>query len=246
MKSGVPVVDLEPFRSGGEQDKRRVARAVDEACREIGFLVVVGHGVPADLLARAHTIARAFFDLNLETKQKYDPLPGGFPGYRGIGTEGLAYSLDQETPPDLKEAFTIGREDIGDDPYFACEQGRLCFKPNVWPTEVPEFKETWAPLYRAFDALATEVMRIFALGLDLPLHFFDGAVDKAVCALRAQLSRAGGEAVAGSAPRRCAHGLRHPHIRQHGGRAGRARGRSRRRGLGGGPRSSELVRAQHR
>jgi isopenicillin N synthase-like dioxygenase len=184
MKKSVPVIDLHPFRSGGEDDRRRVARAVDEACREIGFLVLVGHGVPLDLLERAHTVARTFFDLGVEAKQKYVGMPGGFQGYRAVGSEALSYSLDHETPPDLKEAFMVGRDDIGDEPYFTCELGRSCFMPNPWPIEVPALKETWVPLYRAFDALATDVMRVFALGLDLPLHFFDGVVDKAVCGLR--------------------------------------------------------------
>lgn len=185
MNKSVPIIDLHPFRSGGEEDKRRVARAVDEACREVGFLVLVGHGVPEDLIERGHAVTRKFFDLGGETKRKYEPEPGGFQGFRPVGSEGLSYSLDQEVPPDLKEAFTMGREDIEDEPYFTSEQGKMCFKPNPWPTEMPELKETGVPLYRAFDALATDVMRIFALGLDLPLHHFDGVVDKSVSALRA-------------------------------------------------------------
>jgi isopenicillin N synthase-like dioxygenase len=184
MIKSVPSIDLHPFRSGGEDDKRRVARAVDEACREIGFLVVVGHGVPHDLLERAHAASRKFFDLSVETKLGYEPPPGGFLGYRGVGSESLAYSLDQETPPDLKENFTTDRSDVWDDPYFTSAQGRMYFAPNRWPAEVPELQETWAPLYRALDGLATDLMRIFALALDLPLHFFDAVLDKNFGALR--------------------------------------------------------------
>jgi isopenicillin N synthase-like dioxygenase len=185
MIKSMPGIDLHPFHAGGEEDKRRVARAVDEACREIGFLVVVGHGVPQGLLEGAHAASRKLFDLSVEAKLAYEPAPGGFLGYRGVGSESLAYSLDQETPPDLKENFTIGRSDIGDDPYFTSPQGRMYFSSNPWPAEVPELHETWAPLYRAFDDLSTDLMRIFALALDLPIHFFDGVVDKSIGALRA-------------------------------------------------------------
>ena len=46
---------IHPFRAGGAEDQRRVARAVDEACREIGFLVASsGTGVPQDLIDRSH------------------------------------------------------------------------------------------------------------------------------------------------------------------------------------------------
>lgn len=32
----VPHIDIEPFRTGSEHDKRRVAREVGRACEEIG------------------------------------------------------------------------------------------------------------------------------------------------------------------------------------------------------------------
>jgi isopenicillin N synthase-like dioxygenase len=93
---------------------------------------------PVDLIERAHAASRRFFDLNVETKLGYAPAPGGYLGYRGVGSESLAYSLDEETPADLKESFTIGRGDVGDDPYFTSAQGKMYFPPNCWPGEVPE------------------------------------------------------------------------------------------------------------
>ena len=45
-ESAVPVVDIGPFLSGDAAGKEAVARAVDRACRCIGFLIVGGHGVP--------------------------------------------------------------------------------------------------------------------------------------------------------------------------------------------------------
>lgn len=185
MNKSIPAIDIHPFRTGTEEDRRRVARDVDAACREIGFLVVVGHGVPQAVIDGAHAASRRFFDLSVETKLRYEPPPGGFLGYRGVGSEGLSYSLDQETPVDLKEAFTTGRADVGDDPYFTSEQGRMYFPPNRWPAEVPELREAFGPLFRAFDALATDLMRIFALALDLPIDHFDPVLDKNIAALRA-------------------------------------------------------------
>src|SRR5262249_29019396 len=110
---------------------------------------------------------------------------GGFMGYHRVGAEALAYSLDQETPPDLKESFSAGRPDLGDDPYFTSEQGRMYFRPTPWPAEAPAMQQTLVPLYRAFDRLALDVMRIFALALDLPIHFFDAVIDKGIGAVRA-------------------------------------------------------------
>ena len=52
----VPVIDI----SG---DPRKVAAEVGAACGELGFLTVVGHGVPDDVAERAASATHAFFDL---------------------------------------------------------------------------------------------------------------------------------------------------------------------------------------
>jgi isopenicillin N synthase-like dioxygenase len=185
MKSSIPVIDLHPFLSGSDEERRKVASAVNAACRDVGFLVVVGHGIPQELIDRGHAAARRFFDLDEATKHKHDPPPGGYLGYRGLGAETLAHSLDEEAPVDLKETFTITRFDTRDEPYFTAPHGSIFFQPNPWPAEVPELQESWVPLYRAFDSVATTLMRVFALALDLPERFFDDKIDKNITALRA-------------------------------------------------------------
>jgi isopenicillin N synthase-like dioxygenase len=41
----VPVIDIAPYRSGSEASRRAVVQQVGDACREIGFLIIAGHGV---------------------------------------------------------------------------------------------------------------------------------------------------------------------------------------------------------
>lgn len=185
MQSRVSVVDISPFITGDAAGRQEVAAAVDRACREVGFLVVVGHGVPQALIDRAHAAARAFFDLDVEIKERYQPPPGGYVGYRGVASEGLSYSLDQETVPDFKEAYTVSRPDRGDDEYFTSPVGRMYIPDNPWPAEVPDFEASWTSLYRAMDRVATDLMRIFAAALALPTGFFDDKIDRNISALRA-------------------------------------------------------------
>ena len=40
----VPIIDMAPYWSGSEASKRALARQIDEACRDIGFLLISGHG----------------------------------------------------------------------------------------------------------------------------------------------------------------------------------------------------------
>ena len=184
MNSAIPVIDLRAFVAG-EPASREIVAAVDRAAREVGFFVVVGHGVPQKLVERAHATARAFFDLDTAIKERYQPPPGGFVGYRGVGSEGLAYSLDQETAADIKEAFTVARVDREEVPYFTSPIGRIYYPNNPWPIEVQDMEASWSTLYRAMDQVAWHLMRIFAAALDLPAPFFDDKIDRNISCLRA-------------------------------------------------------------
>lgn len=50
--AALPVIDFTAFRTGDLPARRQVARALDRACRETGFLYLVGHGVAPELVAR--------------------------------------------------------------------------------------------------------------------------------------------------------------------------------------------------
>ena len=51
----VPAIDIGSFLSGDPAGRRRVTAQVATACREIGFLVITNHGLPAG--ERYHVIA---------------------------------------------------------------------------------------------------------------------------------------------------------------------------------------------
>ena len=61
MTDVVPSVDLCPFIAGGADGKHAVAQAIKQACEEIGFFKIRGHGVPQALVERAFATADAFF-----------------------------------------------------------------------------------------------------------------------------------------------------------------------------------------
>ena len=66
------------------------------------------------------------------SKQRYS-VPVGGHGWIGPGAEANAYAEGTETPPDLKESFSLGAETATGDP----QVDRIWFAPNVWPAEVP-------------------------------------------------------------------------------------------------------------
>ena len=180
----VPVIDIAPFRTGGAADRQAVAAAVDRACKDIGFLVISGHGVDPGLIERTRATARAFFDLPLAEKQCVArPAPGVTRGYIGLHDESLARSRDpQAAGSDLNESLMIGPVDPP--PAQVAAAGGSHFAPNRWPERPMELRAVWTDYYRAMGELAATVMRIFATALDKPQTFFDDKIDHHISRLR--------------------------------------------------------------
>lgn len=180
----VPVIDVAPYLQGTPANRQAVAAQVGRACEQIGFFTIVGHGVPADLVARIDDISRRFFALPVEEKRKARGTNPG-KGYTGVGDEGLAYSLDQKVPVDLKEALAIGRVDTDGDSYFHRPEAEFFFSPNVWPERPLELRQVWTEYFAVMERLAADIMRIFATALDLPEGWFAPTIDRAINKLRA-------------------------------------------------------------
>jgi len=63
--NAVPLIDLTPARLGGRAERQAVAARIDEACREIGFFAIGGHGVPPRIVDDLRESAHVFFALPL-------------------------------------------------------------------------------------------------------------------------------------------------------------------------------------
>ncbi|HUO64072.1 MAG TPA: 2-oxoglutarate and iron-dependent oxygenase domain-containing protein [Terriglobales bacterium] len=180
----VPIIDIAPFLSGSPEDRRRVAAEVGRACEEIGFLIVKGHGVPGELVDQMYDVSKRFFDLPLVEKMTARGRDRSR-GYGPLGEEALSYGLGKAAPADVKESLYEGPMDVPDTPYFRGPEGAPHFVPNVWPERPAELTAVWRAYYKQMERLAGDIMRIFALALDLPEHFFADKIDKHVSRVRA-------------------------------------------------------------
>ncbi len=106
--SVIATVDLSRWRAGGAAADA-VAADVDEGLQRAGFILVSGHGVSASLARDVRAAAREFFALPDEVKSGYS-VPVGGHGWIGPGAEANGYAEGTETPPDLKETFSLGAE----------------------------------------------------------------------------------------------------------------------------------------
>ena len=127
----VPAIDIAPFLDG--TGKAAVARQVAEACERIGFLVVSGHGIEAAVIERAFERSRAFFDMPRD--ERTGATRGARPpaGVHGFATRGLAYTLGEETPPDLRETFFLGPVDDHRAHFADLPEAADAYAPNIYP-----------------------------------------------------------------------------------------------------------------
>lgn len=179
----VPNIDIAPFAGGGVSAEQ-VAREIRHACEQVGFFLISGHGVPEATIEGCWSVARAFFDQPLEDRMAVAMPYAGYPyGYAPILSEALAKSLGEESPADIKESFSVGPLTRPDRP-MAAEEENFVYARTPWPERPAGFRECCEGCYRAMEALAGRVMRIFALSLDLPPDFFADKIDRPVSALR--------------------------------------------------------------
>jgi isopenicillin N synthase-like dioxygenase len=181
----VPVLDISPYRTGNPEARRALATEVDRICREIGFMVISEHGVDPNLIEEVDSLSRAFFDLPVEEKMKIvRPAPDVTRGYMPMKAEVLVRSRGGEAPGDLNESLMIGPVDVTDDAYYTSPAAGRHFAPNLWPERPAALRAAYERYYRVVDALAIDLMRLFALALGLSEHWFDESVDRSISRLR--------------------------------------------------------------
>lgn len=165
-RSAIATIDIDPFIHGDAADRAGVARIFGAAFENNGFAVIVGHGIPEDLVQGTYNAAKAFFAQPLDEKLCYTvPEKAKSRGYLPSGIESVAKTLSGETPPDLCEALVFGslhRELRG-------ESG----KPNFWPVQPPELRPLVSRYCRAMEELTGYLARMSALALDLPENHFE-------------------------------------------------------------------------
>jgi isopenicillin N synthase-like dioxygenase len=148
-------------------DPDAFAKALGASFQRTGFGVVCDHGLDPALLARAHERIRAFFALPEEAKRRYHVKGGG--GQRGYTPFGVEAAKGAALV-DLKEFWHVAR-DLPDGHPYAKQMA-----PNVWPEEVPGFREDLTALYAAFDGLGARILAAIARYLGQPDDYFVPAV----------------------------------------------------------------------
>ncbi len=171
LSDSIPTLSL----ARSATDPAGFASELGKSFERFGFAIIKDHGIDPALIERSWALTAELFALPTEAKLDYDAKTnGGQRGYTAFGTE-IAKDADKH---DLKEFWHVGRD-------LPAGHRFLDHMPaNVWPAEVPDFKETLSALYAAFDVTGGKLLSAIALHLGLSADWFVPTVDQGNSILR--------------------------------------------------------------
>jgi isopenicillin N synthase-like dioxygenase len=171
----IPVIDIEGLFSNHLSDRKKVADAMGNACRDVGFFYIVNHRIPELRITDVYRVAEEFFKLPLEKKSQYHMSQyRQFRGYFGLGD--LNADLHEPDASELREGYEIFFELPKDDLDHLA--GNQIYGPNIWPDEPHDFRSVVYSYYESVLSLGRLLLKGFALALDLPETYFDDKITK--------------------------------------------------------------------
>jgi len=162
----IPTINLDAyFSSGSDKDLDSVAQQLKSACEKTGFFSIVGHHVPAEVIANTFSQVRAFHGASDEVKNALLMDRPGWP----VGGMGYLPLKNRKLPArqtgNLNEAIIIKCDD------------QLGMSDNQWPAEdaVPNFRRQVEHYAEHLEALGKRLLPIYARALGVKDDFFDEA-----------------------------------------------------------------------
>ncbi|MGK2867448.1 MAG: isopenicillin N synthase family dioxygenase [Mycobacterium sp.] len=183
----VPVLDVSRYVAGGSAATdpvcARLADDLDTACREVGFVQIIGHGIDTGALADLADALDELFALPLPDKARYRRDPSTNRGYSPPKSESLSMSLGIATnqSKDYYEAYTVGTEAAA---FPGLDLPDTSYAPNNWPDTAPGFRPRVEHYFTEAQGLARILMTAFTDALRLPAHYFDPMIDHSIEVLK--------------------------------------------------------------
>jgi isopenicillin N synthase-like dioxygenase len=169
-----------------DDDVEATAERLHEACKEVGFFYLAGHGIDPTLIRQVFAQSKLLFSLNDASKRAMrDPVLSR--GYTAMEEETLDPA--RQSRGDTKEGFYIGRHIPQSDPRY--DPAKLA-GPNQWPDsqkcpdmeDPASFRSTMERYMGEITAVAVRVVRLLARSLQLPADYFDEDFSEPMSALR--------------------------------------------------------------
>ncbi|OAA59181.1 Oxoglutarate/iron-dependent oxygenase [Niveomyces insectorum RCEF 264] len=178
----IPVVDLSKMTSPVLAERKEVAKSIYKVCTEVGFFYATNHTVSLDVIDETFVAVKAFFALPTEVKMEaYMRKHPEFRGYEPF----FDLRLDPTTRGDFKEAFVMASDatDSAQNLPFPAKSGPPA---NNWPTQDGDaLRRALTKYYNHVNAFSRQLLRLFALALDLDEDYFEAMTSFPMASIRA-------------------------------------------------------------
>jgi isopenicillin N synthase-like dioxygenase len=167
MAARIPTIDLGRLR-GTEAERQALADELTAVYHDIGFAVLVNHGLPSGYLDNVFAMMAEFFALSDDQKLLIDKRESRhFRGWEAVGTEFT------NNRPDVREQIDLWSEH----PALAADVEPAYLRllgPNQWmPDDLMAGQRALTlDWFDRLGALADEILSLFALGLGLDADHF--------------------------------------------------------------------------
>ncbi len=157
----LPLIDI--------SDSAHSVQEIERACRDIGFMNIIGHGISTETITNAREIVVAYFGLPLATKNRNRISRENYRGYIPVGFFSANSGDASDDYRDNYEGYKLHVEVATDDPVRAeCD----LYGPNKWPTEPPEFRQHILCYWQECDRVASMLLGALAEILGTPKQPF--------------------------------------------------------------------------
>lgn len=169
MSSNIPELSFEAIEQGDSISISILKAALEEH----GFFSITNHGVSEELLTKCYSLAKDFFNLPRDVKDKYhEKFLKGARGYTPLGIE----TAVGETIPDQKEFWHHG-PNVNDS-----FDSRI--PKNISVSQIADFNNQFDLLFHQLNLLGLKVLSSIALILGKEPSFFDSWACKGNSILR--------------------------------------------------------------
>ncbi|MGB3613194.1 MAG: 2OG-Fe(II) oxygenase family protein [Elainellaceae cyanobacterium] len=167
----IPIVDFESFIEGDLAAQLLVSERIYQACHEMGFVYLKNVGISQRLIEQMFAQSNRLFSLpdaaKAELSRARQITPDLTMGYIALEQE----AANPKRPGDLKEAFDVFKSGCFLEAAFETRAA----VPASWQERLQStaFSPTAAEFFTVCSKAASEIFRSFAMGLQLPVSFFE-------------------------------------------------------------------------
>ncbi|CAI6236629.1 unnamed protein product [Periconia digitata] len=166
MKMDLPTLDFSKYLRGTPSEKQQLGEALIKSFVKHGFVKLINHGIPEDIVRQYQASTKELFDLSLEAKREFENEKGPKPqrGWSSKGAEVTAKLRKKNIPvgsngdelKDEREFFDAGPPS---DKEFI----------NKWPkAHLPDFQRTMEGCYKRLQAASLQILNAMEVGLKMP------------------------------------------------------------------------------